>query len=452
MIYASADFVFFVAFTLIGFFLSPARFRIFVLLLASLFWYSVWSLSWLAIIVSIIVLNQSAFALARWLGGRRRHWLFFSLLVANSLIFIGLKAWPYWRPGTETPYGASFFMMMLLGLNFDRWREVPEASGEIPPTSLMVIFFPLLLGGPIERARHLAPQLIGLQPDFGDVRDGILIFAWGFSKRFFLGLPLSLSVHQLFEDNTLSLPLLFGAGVLGTIQAYLDFSSYCDMGRGAARCFGIKLAINFRPFYYSRNPLDFWQRWNISIATWMRDYFTMPLLLRFGRRIEPNLLVFCSFLLIGLWHGLHWNWVAFGLWNGTMVCLFIVTQKRLKRFPSVVSTVGIFLVFLTYCANGLLQRSDFMTLIQDSWLLSTSRGSFDPSEWCHSLLGLCPYVLGWLGMEYFQERKGALDFFLDWPVALKNLSAFALIVGYLAILRLGWTADIRLDLPAYFRF
>ena len=61
------------------------------------------------------------------------------------------------------------------------------------------------------------------------------------------------------------------------IQIYCDFSGYTDIGRGVARMLGIELRLNFRLPYFATTPGDFWQRWHISLSSWLRDYLYIPL-------------------------------------------------------------------------------------------------------------------------------------------------------------------------------
>jgi len=126
------------------------------------------------------------------------------------------------------------------------------------------------------------------------------------------------------------------------------------MGRGIARCFGIELEINFRSIFYAKNPNDYWLRWNITLGTWIRDYISFPMMLNWGRKINQNILMIFSFILVGLWHGVAWNWLWFGIFNGLMVVGFNWINKKYSF-----GFIGRLMSWLIIVGNGLLQRSDF---------------------------------------------------------------------------------------------
>lgn len=452
MIYHSAEFIFFVAFTLYFFHITPARFRVLVLLIASLFWYSSWSPLWLLVFSGLFILNH--FTMKLFGRPEKKHpWFFPTLIALDVLIFVALKTLPLWQNHLEAPYGVSFFMMMLLALVFDRWRQ-PSASGDFLPSWLMLMFFPLLVSGPIERGKNIFPQLgDSLALRWRSLADGILVFAYGFAKHFFLAAPLAVPMRDLFEHGHLGPAELALAALLSTLQAYLDFSSYCDMGRGAALCFGVRVSFNFRPFYYARSPHDFWQRWNISIGTWMRDYFTMPLLLRFGRRVRPAWLVFFSFVLIGLWHGLQWNWLCFGVFNGLLVALYLGLQSWLRTSRRAVFAGGLLLALVLFVGNGLWQHPEALALLRASVHESQpGMAAFFLPEWQSAMKALLPAFILLFIFEFWQERRGNLDFYLELPAPFKALLATSCVLAFLAMLHFNVLPDYKIDLPLYFRF
>ena len=100
------------------------------------------------------------------------------------------------------------------------------------------------------------------------------------------------------------------------LRILFDFSGYSDIAIGCARLLGIRLPENFNWPYAARSLQDFWQRWHISLSSWIRDYVYIPL---GGNRLGPvrrvlNGLV--AFALCGLWHGPAWHFVLWGLWHG----------------------------------------------------------------------------------------------------------------------------------------
>ena len=102
-------------------------------------------------------------------------------------------------------------------------------------------------------------------------------------------------------------------------RLYLDFSGYTDIAIGLGRLFGVRLPENFERPYLKPNLTTFWNSWHITLAQWFRAYFFNQLTraLRSRPRPLPAALIILigqvgTMLLIGLWHGVTWNFVAWG--------------------------------------------------------------------------------------------------------------------------------------------
>jgi D-alanyl-lipoteichoic acid acyltransferase DltB (MBOAT superfamily) len=104
-------------------------------------------------------------------------------------------------------------------------------------------------------------------------------------------------------------------------QIYLDFSGYTDVAIGMGRLLGIRLPENFRAPYLKPNIAQFWNNWHITLTQWFRAYFFNP----FTRTLRKTKIVawatlmlvqLSTMILIGLWHGVTWNFVFWGLWHG----------------------------------------------------------------------------------------------------------------------------------------
>jgi alginate O-acetyltransferase complex protein AlgI len=126
---------------------------------------------------------------------------------------------------------------------------------------------------------------------------------------------------------------------------YFDFSGYTDMALGAARLIGFYLPENFNAPYLKTNLARFWQSWHITLSSWARDYVFLPLARTLRLRVEwlpaNAVALTChltTMLVIGLWHGFAWTFVAWGIWHG--VGLFVVKlwgdyrrPRTLRRAP-----------------------------------------------------------------------------------------------------------------------
>ena len=145
--------------------------------------------------------------------------------------------------------------------------------------SNFIAFFPQLIAGPIERAKSLLCQLEKFDGvSFKYLNNAIILLFLGYVKKALISDNIAPIIDHNFSNYFLldSYQMLF-ALILFSIQIYFDFSGYSDIARGLAFLFGIKLKINFKQPYFSTSPSDFWQRWHISLSTWLRDYLYIPL-------------------------------------------------------------------------------------------------------------------------------------------------------------------------------
>jgi D-alanyl-lipoteichoic acid acyltransferase DltB (MBOAT superfamily) len=180
---------------------------------------------------------------------------------------------------------------------------------------LFISLFPHLIAGPIQRPSHLLPQVQNPRR-FDDTRffDGLLLILSGLFRKCIIADNCALIANAAF-GGTLG-PASFFTVLLGTYafawQIYGDFSGYSDIARGAAQLLGFHFIVNFRQPFLATSLRDFWQRWHISLSSWLRDYVYMNL--RFTYR---NLLL--TMLLCGLWHGAGWTYVLWGGLHGAIL-------------------------------------------------------------------------------------------------------------------------------------
>ena len=137
--------------------------------------------------------------------------------------------------------------------------------------------------------------------------------------------------------NELSLYSSWVGIISYTLQIYFDFSGYSDMAIGLAKIFGFEFPENFNFPYISRSIQEFWQRWHISLSSWLREYLFTPLSLKFRASGKFGLIIsaLITFGLCGLWHGPSWTYVLWGLLHGIFLALeSIGFSKILKKLWS----------------------------------------------------------------------------------------------------------------------
>ena len=245
------------------------------------------------------------------------------------------------------PLGISFYTFQSMGYLLDVYWGKCKAEKNPLRFALFVSFFPQILQGPIGRFDRLAVQLYQEHRfDLQRMQYALQLILWGFFKKLVLADRAAVVVNQVFLNYTqYSGVLNLVAVLMYSVQLYMDFSGGMDVVMGVASLFGIELDQNFKRPYFAVSITDFWHRWHITLGTWMKDYVFYPVSLSkwmgrigkwskkvFGKktgRVIPiciaNLIVF---LLVGVWHGAAWKFIAYGLYHG----LIISVSSLLRRF------------------------------------------------------------------------------------------------------------------------
>ena len=260
------------------------------------------------------------------------------------------------------PVGISFFTFQSLSYTIDFYLGNVQRERNFVRFATFVCFFPQLMAGPIERAKHLLPQFY----QFPAVRlqnftDGASLFLVGLFKKLALANYLSFYVERVYDNPKASdAPALMLATFAFAWQIFFDFSGYTDMARGVAKLMGFNLILNFNNPYLATGLGDFWSRWHISLSTWFRDYVYIPL----GGNKRGTFItyrnLFLTFFISGIWHGANWTFV---IW-GTLHAAGIMITRELERsvfyreqVPRLVKQGGVFLfvcfAWIFFRANSL---------------------------------------------------------------------------------------------------
>jgi alginate O-acetyltransferase complex protein AlgI len=337
--------------------LLPNRARNVFLLLASYFFFA--TLQWRMLIlisISIVIDFIASQKISRANNNPgsesdkiRKGWLIFSL-VSNLTILGIFKYYNFFTDNLESlllilglnpnslyidifvPIGISYYTFKTISYVVDvYYRRIPAAT-KITDYALYVSFFPELLAGPIDRAKNLLPQLSAVKKfNRGQCTDGLNLIIIGLFKKIYVADNLGMISSKLFA---LAQPSFFETMIgayIYSFQIYCDFSGYTDIARGIGKCLGYELAINFKYPYISANPSEFWQRWHITLSSWLRDYIFSPLggaLHSLGEAYR-NLLI--TMILAGLWHGASWTFVFWGAYQGLLLVGHRIMQPILKK-------------------------------------------------------------------------------------------------------------------------
>jgi alginate O-acetyltransferase complex protein AlgI len=229
-----------------------------------------------------------------------------------------LDAWLDKLLPATAPLAISFFVFEFVHYLWDRRHGKPVIEKPVDFIQF-ALFFPSLVAGPIKRYEQFLPSLtIGTKCTSGlDFSQGLTQVAAGFFKKIVLADNLTLYINSATQEfHAISQHERWIFLIALSLRIYFDFSGYSDIAIGVARMMGINLPINFNWPYTARNIQDFWQRWHISLSSWIRDYVYIPL----GGSRRGTLRTVANgvfaFALCGLWHGAAWNFLCWGLYHG----------------------------------------------------------------------------------------------------------------------------------------
>lgn len=271
--------------------------------------------------------------------------------IANLNVVSDALGGPHWPLlHIVLPIGVSFVVFEKITYLADSYRGVSKPAPRFSDYCLFVLFFPKLLAGPILKYHEIERQIA--EPKgfaWDDFWQGFLRFARGIFKKLLIADPLGRCADVVFGADSWNLGASYAwlGIVCFTLQIYFDFSGYSDMAIGLARMLGFRLRENFNMPYIARSLTDFWQRWHISLTTWIRDYLYIPL---GGNRVGTAriyLNLWICFLLSGLWHGASWNFVLWGAYNGLVLTLDrLFLENALKRSGTLISTTVTLLIVM----------------------------------------------------------------------------------------------------------
>lgn len=240
------------------------------------------------------------------------------------------------------PLGISYYIFKIISFLADAYRGKSDLAVSFVNYSIYISLFPQIICGPIARFENLSEQIADLNsPSELQLSEGCLLIISGLFKKLVIADRLSTYVNTIFTNSSAYPALaLWMAAFYYTIQIYCDFAGYSEISIGITNLLGIKCHSNFNLPYFSYSIKDFWQRWHISLSTWLRDYVYIPLGGNRSGRMRKYLNTLITFLISGLWHGSGFHFVFWGLWHGLLNLL--PSKRASRKWQIVLQTFGTF--------------------------------------------------------------------------------------------------------------
>ena len=382
MVFSTPVFLFyFLALTLLVYYLVPRAWRNVVLLCSSLFFYY-----WGEREYVIIMFLSTAIDFTHGLlvdrckkrdNDRGARMAVASSIISNLALLFFFKYWDFIASSLQgvgltfmpvlnihLPIGISFYTFQTMSYTIDVYRGDARAQRSILNFGTFVTLFPQLIAGPIIKYKDLGDQIDERTCSADKFASGVQIFMVGLGKK----LLIANNVGMLWEAYKAMAPgelTVAGAwlGVLAfTFQIYFDFSGYSDMAVGLGRMLGFEFLPNFNYPYISKSITEFWRRWHISLSTWFKEYLYIPL---GGNRCSKgrwmfNLLVVWA--ATGIWHGASWNYLIWGLYFFVLLMIekFFLLDL-LKKAPALVG--HLYTMFFVLVSWAIFAIEDFSHLI-----------------------------------------------------------------------------------------
>ncbi len=347
------------------YFLCPRRFRNFILLVASLFFYA-----WGEPIYILIMLFSTVFDYCngrlldffdiRGREGARKVVLVVSLVGNLGILgffkytdfFIGninkLTGSGIELLGLALPIGISFYTFQTLSYTIDVYRRNVKTQKNFIAFATYVSMFPQLIAGPIVRYSDVEHDIFNRKTNLTNIVQGSQRFLLGLGKKVLLANQIGMVWDEISTMSQLNTSLAWLGAIAFTFQIYFDFSGYSDMAVGLGQIFGFHFPENFRYPYQSKSISEFWRRWHITLSTWFREYLYIPL--GGNRKGLPRQIfnLFIVWFLTGFWHGAGWNFIMWGLYFFVILMLekaFLL--KFLEKLPAVIQHIySVFLIII----------------------------------------------------------------------------------------------------------
>ncbi len=335
------------------YYILPHRFRIYLIILASYYFYCAWKPIYGVLILFSTLLDyfmaifiykhrknkkrKKLFLLASIFGNLGILFYFkytnFAIDVFNSLLGVMGRKPLNFSLHVILPIGISFYTFQTLGYTIDVYRNKIKPCKDIRTMLAFVSFFPQLVAGPIEKASDLMPQLEARHNlSFKNINDGIFRILWGLFKKMVIADRLyAIAYPTLFLKCDLPPTKLVLSTLFLTVVIYADFSAYTDIAIGSAKLLGIKLSENFNFPYLATNISEFWNKWHMTLTRWIKEYVFTPLGGISKKTWKTSINLIFTMFLIGLWHGANYNFVLWGILQGIALVIYFFWRTKIFR-------------------------------------------------------------------------------------------------------------------------
>lgn len=375
MIFASFEFLFlFLPVFFVVYYLTPARLRNWPILIMSWGFYAWWRVDFLGLLVCVTAFTflTSRMMVSAGLGTQiGKRWLqlglignlgvlaYFKYANLGVATFNGVLAVGDFDPVAWTqivlPAGLSFYVLQSISYLIDVWRGTIPVSKSLLNYAAYKAMFSQLIAGPIVRYAQIADELKSRKHSLAIFGMGARRFMVGFCMKVIIADTLSPLVDAIFKLPAPTLADSWLGAIAYTLQLYFDFAGYSAMAIGLALMIGFHFPENFDYPYLSGSIQAFWQRWHITLSSFLRDYLYISLGGNRRGKVRTYVNLFLTMLIGGFWHGANFTFLAWGAWQGGLLALHRYYKSKGGNMPWI---YGHILTMLAVIVGWVVFRAD----------------------------------------------------------------------------------------------
>jgi len=383
-------FIFFPILFILFYFVVPTKYKMVLLLLGSYIFYGYWNYNFLPLVIfssfcdyylgkkiyesNSIKKEKLYLLLSIFINlGTLAFFKYFNFAIENVnflLRYFDHQQLNYFQ-NIILPVGISFYTFQSMSYTIDVYRNHSKPYKNFISFATYVALFPQLIAGPIVRHSDLVDQLeesVQKVLDSRKIALGILYFTIGLSKKLLIADRIASAINPIIGMMDIASTVEAWACALGyTLQLYFDFSGYSDMAIGLGLLLGVSFPQNFNSPYKSFSITEFWQRWHMTLGSWLRDYLYIPLGGNRKGKFRTFINLFTTLFLGGLWHGAAWTFILWGCFHGVWLVIerFLHTDKLNKN--KIFSSLQYILTFFLIVIGWVIFRSENIDLMS-LWL------------------------------------------------------------------------------------
>ena len=171
-----------------------------------------------------------------------------------------------------------------------------------------------------------------------------------------------------FMANNVDLISSLGFALIFELFIYANFCGLSLMIYGFSGIVGYQIPLNFKQPFSSRNVMEFWRGWHISLSNVLKEFFYIPI----RKKSNVYVSIFFVFLSSALWHGVSLTFILWGMLHFFSFGITIFLMKR--NFPYLNTLILVIAIIL---GRLIFLESDLAILIEKLHFKYSGFGFFE---------------------------------------------------------------------------